>query len=188
MVNRVIQAKVMKQKRMRRAWAKPYSMRSMGPHPSPGFVNERGDFTDIGFGSRTKVARSHFDMYLISKYSFHPNSTEAIYARTRGLHADLAADREIVLVKRTQSRGTSGPSLEKERTYVYQVMKQVPNYEIRLYILGDSSFFIASIVTKTERIYKRSVEYPALHVARDDYAHDRILWDVVDRQPLVPSS
>ena len=94
MAARWMQQKKSKQRRMRRAWAKPFSMRNTGPHKHPGFLNEKGEFIDEGFKARALVAKSTIDQHLLRKFKFNPNSNEAIYARTQGLHTDLAYQEE----------------------------------------------------------------------------------------------
>ena len=187
---RWLQQKIVKQKRMRRAWAKPFSMKNTGPNMHPGFVTGSGKnkgFTDIGPGARSKAASSMPDYDTLSKFlvsKFKYNDAEAIYARTRGLHSDLAVDREIILAKLVQSRGNAG-SLQGERRYVYQEMYTGhPNYKLRLYISGEKCFFICEIKTNTHFVYKRSYEIEGLQFAVETHRRDRILWESIERIPL----
>lgn len=185
MANRVLQQKRMKMKRMRRAYLKKFSMKSTGPVANPGYLNDKGDFVGISFGDRSKLAASTIDQHVLTKYRFNPNSNEAIYARTGGLHTDIwPGGKEIILAKLVQSRGNCG-SLQGERRYVYQNLPtDNPNYTLRLYMSGEDCFFMAEIVTKTERIYKISMEYTMKERALDARRHDRISWEQVDRVPL----
>ena len=126
---------------MRRAWAKPFSMRNTGPHKHPGFLNEKGEFIDEGFKARALVAKSTIDQHLLRKFKFNPNSNEAIYARTQGLHTDLASEKEIVLARLAQSRNNAG-SLQGEQRYVHSVFLRLRtmNYAYIFQVILVSSY------------------------------------------------
>jgi hypothetical protein len=186
---RWLQQKVLKQKRMRRAWAKKYSMKNVGPSKSMFTFNDQGKPTDVGMGARGKAARTNINFDSMSKFllrRFKPSDTEVIYARTHGLHTDLASDRQVVLAKMTQSTGNAG-SVQGETPYVYSVIKKIPNQELRLYMCRDSAFFVRETITDTERVFRVSTEYvgdSARYRAKADYVADKIPWEVVERTPL----
>lgn len=174
MANRVLQQKRFKMKRMRRAYLKSFNVRNSGPNNLEG----------IGFGSRTKAAQTTFDAHLLAKMRFNPNSNEAIYAKTQGLHTDIwPGGQEVVLARRVRSRANAG-SLQKDQRYVHAVMRKETNLELRLYMLGDSCFFAMEMLTKTERIYKMSAEYNSKDRAVESLKHNRIVWENVERVPL----
>lgn len=185
MANRVLQQKRVKMKRMRRAWAKSFSMKNTGPHKHPGYLNDKGDFVDIGFSSRAKAGGMFLDEHLLVKYKFKTNSPEAVYARTRGLHTDLAVDREVILAKQVKSSNNAG-SLQGELRYVYAILKKEINYEARLYMCGDSCFIAEEMNTKTHHVSKISMEYSDKHRAKDCFVNHRVVWDNIERVPLLP--
>jgi len=185
MANRVLQQKRLKMKRMRRAWAKPFSMRNTGPFKHPMYINDQGEPVDVSFASRAKAGKMFVDEHLLAKYRFNPNSSEAIYARTRGLHSDLAVDKEVILAKIVQSRGNAG-SLQGEKRFVYKIMHKEPNWEVRLYMCGDECFFCEEMLTTTHKVSKISFQYDDRHRAVDAWKHNRIVWDKVERIPLSP--
>src|SRR5688572_7788137 len=104
MANRVIAAKLQKMKKARWRSVKSFSSKNTGPMKYPGFINEQGEWVDVSLRSRSKAAANFIDDHLITKYRYRPDSPEAIYARSRGLHTDLTRDGEVVLARMVQNR------------------------------------------------------------------------------------
>src|SRR5690348_10183635 len=109
---RWMQQKKLKQQRMRRAWAKKYSMKNTGPTKFPMAVTQikidgepRRSVTDVGIKGRAIAAKSFIEPHLLRRYRYNPNSNEAIYVRTRGLHSDLdPSSKELILAKMNDRR------------------------------------------------------------------------------------
>lgn len=175
MGNRVIQQKRQKMKRMRKAWAKTYSMRMSipaEPGTSPFFSNP------LSIGSRTKAARSHLDEYLLSKFRFRSNSNERIYATYFGLHTDLVNGvAEVVLARRVQSRNNAG-SLQGEQRFVRWIAINKEHHKLVLFIGGEINFFVEErLSARGERSHRLSVEYGTKERAKQAYLDGRIIWE-----------
>lgn len=185
MAARWLQQKLTKQKRMRRAHLKGYSMgRPKGPPPEPGSNDDhsRGGFVGVGFASRNRAAQVnlHVDtMSIFLRETFSKRSYENRYVRLNGLHTDL----EPIVAKMAQSKINAG-SLQGERHYVYKVMDKITNHEVRLYIAGDDCFFVSETRTISQMVYKVSAEYDRTRFAVLAFERDDILWEYVERRPL----
>jgi hypothetical protein len=187
MVNRVIQQKIIKQKRMRRAWAKRFSMRNAGPMRYPGFFNDQGEFVDMSLRSRTQSARvndldSQLNDFLRRKFRFKLSDPESIYARHRGLHTDMTHDGELVLARMVQSRSGAG-TLQGEQKFVRSVCIKRDTCLRTLYMSGETNFFIEVRVTEGGTVFLRSCEYIDRQMALLAHKTDNILWEEISNSP-----
>lgn len=157
MVARWIQQKQAKQKRIRRSWAKPYSMKGTGPAVLPGFIGDDGRFNSLSIGSRAKAGRTLDDPWLSALFKgVNSLSNEAqIYARTSGPNA---VPRAVVLASLIQSKNNAG-SLQGEQTYVYKILEKGKAVELRLYMGGEEAFFVERKRVGTKETYRRSIVY-----------------------------
>jgi hypothetical protein len=190
MANRNMQQKKAKMQRMRRAWARSYSVRSSGTSQHLWVRDDNGKPVDMGFSKRNELAATNTDFSTMDRAllrTFKSTDTEAIYARTQGLHTDLLFDNPIVLARMVHSTSNAG-SLQKERRYVYKNMHmgQNANPKTRWYISGESSFFVRETRTDTELVYRISYEYSTLFKAQLAYTKKNILWnpDLTQRVPI----
>lgn len=196
MVNRNIQIKIQKMRKRRASRPKSFSTANTGPDKHAGFLTEviaddgtvSRSLQPLAIAARSRVASqlpnwSTMDRWIIN--TFKPDSPEAIYARTSGLHTDIRVVQgdALVLAKMAQSKTGAG-SVQGENTYVKSVLIQRLNHERRIYISGDSVFFCEEIVTKTHRVYRISHEYDSAVHAMEDHKRDRILWEKTERMPL----
>lgn len=180
MVNRVIQQKVLKQKRMRRAYLKKFSLKNTGPVKYPGYFDDQGDWVDMSLHSRSQAAKvqnldSQLSEHLRKRFRFKKTDPESIYARHRGLHTDLTRDGEIILARLVQSRGNAG-SLQGEERFVRKVYINKPERLTSLYMSGSTNFFIEVRTNSEGTYFFKSIDYPDRHTAERAYVQNRILW------------
>lgn len=196
MANRNIQVKIAKLRKQRRSRPKAFSSKNSGPYKHAGFLTEvvgedgevKRSFQPLSIASRSKAAQSIPNWSTMNRWiieTFKYDSTEAIYARTSGLHTDIKViqDEDIVLAKQHQSKEGAG-SLQGESRYVFSILIKNPSHERRVYISGDSIFFIEEKVTKTHIVYRISHEYDNAEYAMQDHKNERILWDKKELRPL----
>lgn len=191
MASRWMQQKKFKQKRMRKAWAKSYSRKNTGPMKD--FItitqtkDEKGEpyrsVTDLSIKGRSKSAANYLSEYLLKRFKFNPNSSEALYVRTAGLHSDLApGSKELVLARLNQSRRNAG-SVQGEEEFVQHVCTDRPTSKRTLFLGRDICFFIEVRTTRKGVVILKSCDYTdrgdALKANRgenDPDSSDRILW------------
>lgn len=195
MANRVMQQKRTKMARMRRAWAKPYSMKGGGLAANPGFIDDGGKFTPISIRSRAKAGGISEDPWLSSIFkdnnpfkktvdgSVVPNE-DGIFARSAGPNAN---PRAVVLAKLIQSTRGAG-SLQKEIQFVHQDLLNGRFVKLRIYVGGNEAFFVEQTVRPTKIIYRRSIVYQGREKALEKYGYGRIIWASHCVVPNPPSS
>jgi hypothetical protein len=173
MASRWMQQKKLKQRRMRRAWAKSFSMRNTGPTKDPIVAS-------VAPKARSQAAIFWLKDALLKKFKFNPNSNEAIYVRTRGLHTDLSPDsKELVLAKMMHSKSHAG-SLQGEGTiFVTHVCHSRPTSHLVLYMGGAENFFIEVRVTDKGPYVFKSILYPDRHNAMKALVNG-IIWEDFD--------
>jgi hypothetical protein len=162
-----MQQKKAKQKRIRRAWAKPYSRKNTGPMKNFVVVtqtkDEKGEpyrsITDMSIKGRSKAAKNYIAPFLLSRFRFNPNSSEAIYVRTAGLHSDLSpGSKELVLARLNQSRSGAG-TIQGETEYVVHICVDRDTCHRRLCISRDNCFFIEARMTSKGMVILISIDY-----------------------------
>lgn len=191
MANRSIQQKIIKMKRMRRAWAKSYSMKNTGPVKNPVIVekyHEDGEdklrVTEVSIGARNKSASrtfspSSFGERLLVHFQFNEKDPECIYARRAGLHTDL-----VILGKLVHSKSSAG-SLQGEIRFAQHIFIDTPELELRLFMGGDEVFFVEERRSDGKITQLRSINYVDKKYAIDAYQNGEhtIMWKEIFEFP-----
>lgn len=170
MANRVLQQKRFKMQRMRRAWAKPYSMKKNGPDPNSMQL----------LAQRTKAAQTIIDPWLEKLFpDRNPlNKPDLIYSK----HASVTQlelrqiPRAVVLAKLRQSVDNAG-SLQKEQKFIYQKIEEGPKHFLRLYMCGDDNFYVRMSVGKKSICYVTSIHYSSSSRAEEARKNGMIVWE-----------
>jgi hypothetical protein len=179
MGNRVLQQKVLKIKRMKRAYLKRFSTKNTGPSKFPWYLNDKGDLIDMSVKARSKTAAvqdlERMNEQLRKKFKFKLSDPESIYARHSGLHTDMTRDGELILARLVQSRSGVG-NIQGEVRYVYQEMHNRPTSNCRLYMANDENFFVELRQTERGKFFLTSIIYSNRQMAVLAYRNGHINW------------
>lgn len=181
------QQKEAKMKRMRRAWAKPYSMKSTGISANPGFKNDQGEFVLTSIRSRAKaggrvadpwldaIFKDHNPLYHVDEQGNYSANEDGIYKRKDSV------PRAAVLAKLMQSTNGAG-TLQGEQRFVYEKILDGEFVKVRLYMSGDEAFFVEQTTKGRVTIYRRSILYGSMfgrnarNIALEKFSRKRVCW------------
>lgn len=165
---RWLEQKRLKQKRMRRAWAKSYSMKGRVIDKNAGYLNDQGRHVQNSLGSRNHSARSTpwINSAIAKLLQANPDylSDEAtfVYARYGGVHSDLVPG--ITLFRAIQSgrdkaRQHVAGTLQGEEPFVYALISDPDFVELRLYMGRTDCFFIGHKQENNKNVLVGSISY-----------------------------
>lgn len=182
---RWLQQKKLKQKRMRRAWAKRYSMSGAGLDPNASFLNEKGKSFSLTLRSRSSVASSQFQdedkaavmrkenpLDRIIQEVFAPSALArdhtpgVLYARRAGLHAD-----HLVLAELFQKDFGQGEKIWQPVSLV-----KSPVQNVWMFFSSEECFILNEIIRGGVRTIRKSIHYPALALAKQAWQTGRVCY------------
>lgn len=182
---RWLQQKRRKQTKLRRAWAKSYSMKHTGIDPNAAFINEKGKNVDMTLRSRSKVAASPFmdeekaavfrkenPLDKLIQEVFAPSALArdhtpgVLFARRAGLHAD-----HLVVGKLFQNDFGQGEVLYHP---VSLVKTSVQN--VWMFFCGEDCFILNEIIKGGVRTIRKSIHYPSIDLCKQAWLTGRVAY------------
>ncbi len=185
MASRWLEQKRLKQKRMRRAWAKPYSMKGRVIDKNAGFLNDQNRYVPNSLGSRNHSANSTpwitaaIWKLLQKNPDYLSDEATFVYARSGGIHADLAPNITLFRAVRSgtdKTRINQAGTLQGEEPLVYSKINDPSFVELRLYMGRTDCFFLGHKIENNKNVLVGTISYGDRHRALKKHRDHELTW------------